>query len=451
MFKMLIVEEKDPIIKVIKDALQNEFSPDIKIATSGLDAEASIKENEFSLVIVRNILSEGEDDAAKKILNSLYDKSEKCVVIVLGKVDIGGFEYQSLPERFLISDLILKIKKSLDFSKEDLTQIRLPDYYPIPIKNFYLMNSVLCDIFIRIIRKESDDQYVLRIKDGDEFEKDAIRKYEKKGVKEFFIKKELRHLFLDDLYGQTVAKLNAKETSMENLVETTGDCFEVTQDLLVKMGVNEYSYKLGEATIESMMGTITIYDDKLGSLVKGILDNKGSYSYRHSYLISVFASGIVPKLDLGDDQLLLNLEKMTFVAFYHDILLPNDKLVSINSKNKLYNSKLTDEEKELVLNHANQISTLVQELPKAPPDVDVIIRQHHGMPNGHGFSERPKASLSPLAMVFIVVERFVDGFLHFKEGDSLKALLDEIESEFNIPSYRKIVDALKSSIIANFK
>ena len=120
----------------------------------------------------------------------------------------------------------------------------------------------------------------------------------------------------------------------------------------------------------------------------------------------------------------------------------------IRNKQELHRSTIEKKQKDTVMNHANMASTLVQKFPKTPPDVDIIIRQHHGTSNGIGFSDRPNSSLSSLSIIFIVVEFFVDEILSFENGVStMEGIFTKMEEYFAIPSYRKTVHALKEIVI----
>lgn len=47
----------------------------------------------------------------------------------------------------------------------------------------------------------------------------------------------------------------------------------------------------------------------------------------------------------------------------------------------------------------------------------------------------------------IVLEKFVCRLMDFdKEKDSMKSILDDLSEEYEIPSYRKVMDALVATI-----
>ena len=149
------------------------------------------------------------------------------------------------------------------------------------------------------------------------------------------------------------------------------------------------------------------------------------------------------------EQLQNNFDKLSFLCFFHDIHLSRPELLKVFSKEELENGGFSPEEEEIINNHANKIATFVQSFPHAPSGVDVLLRQHHGTLNGVGFTERYSASISPMAIAFIVVERFVslllelseDQFINYKTY--LPNIFGTLRSIFQVPSYKRVIDTLE--------
>jgi len=372
-------------------------------------------------------------------------------VITLGKVETSGFNFVTVVEQIKMQALVKVIVRVLNIETKDLEHLKLPDYIPVPMHFFYLMSRSVCDVFIKLT-KSGEDQYVKRLKSNEEFDKSVIQKYEGLKVTFLYIPKDYRYSFMDSLLDQTLNKLDDSGLKDDKLIEIHTDTFDISQTLIQTIGIKPQTILLADKTIQSMTQT-AMRGKKVGSLIKTILSTKGSYGYRHSYLVALLSFGIIPKLDWGGTgkRLTENFEKIVFVAFFHDILLKKEKLVRINDKIELYKSALTDDEKTLVMNHANIISGMIQKFPHAPQGVDVILKQHHGMTNGMGFAETFRSTLSGMSILFIVLEEFVTSVFNFEKGTlSLLTILEKMREKFSLPSYRKIVDLLEQSIKDGF-
>ena len=454
MINILLIENDPGTMDILQHALSTEFGAVVFVEESAAEAIKFLKDHSIRLIISRDKLEHGDqiENTGHKILSYLYEMSEKPPpIIVMGEVEFSGIEFETISTNFKVDKITTLIKKVMGLSKEDMEQLKMPDYISIPLGHFYLMNVSPVDVYIKI-GKKGPKQFVKRILKGDEFDKSVIERYEKDGLVEFFVPKEDRILFMDNLMEQSIAKLKSGDLKEEESVEIISDAYEINQELLKDMKVSEHAVKMCRASMESMVATVQ-NNKKMATLLRAILNNKGSYAYRHSHLICLFGYEVIPKLQWGSlEQYQQNYEKLVFVAFFHDILLAEDRLIEIESKRQLYDADLSEEEKQLVSNHANLASTIVQQYPKSPNGADVIIRQHHGQSNGVGFAESYKIGLSAMSILFIVLEYFAGRIIKFESPkDSVPGIFQEMEEKFPLSTYRKAINALKETLISEVK
>jgi hypothetical protein len=452
--KVLIIESNPKAISLLSSALRAEFNANVHVEKHAVPGTAHISENPLlDLIVVRNINASPTNNAeetAKAVLNFIYDNELKCKVLVLGEFEAAGFEYAHIPDRFKVSDFTTTVRKTLGISLEDLKEIRQGDYIPIEIQNFYVMNKAPCDTYIKLSRS-TGDQYVKRIHSGDEFDKEGIKKYEAQGVTELYVPKDQKNLFLEAQLKQYLVSITDASKPEPILVELRSDAYEINQTLIKNTGITEQMILMSQASVKAMVASVA-HNKKLGSLLKNILNNKGSFAYKHSYLISVFASACMHKMEWSEDkQLEANIERMTFAAFFHDILLIEEVHIRIRNKVDLYQAKLEGKEKELVLEHANKMASLVHEMKFAPRGAEQIIREHHGARNGIGYSEVYSSNLGAMSIMFIVLEDFVSSLLDFKENkQSIKEIIEVMVESYPLPSYKKVIKALTESLSESF-
>lgn len=451
---VLVIESNPKAISLLSSALRADFDAKVHVEKHGVPGTAFISENPMlDLVVVRNINaspSHNEEETAKMVLNYIYDNELTCKVLVLGQFEAAGFEYSHLPERFKLSDFSTTVRKTLGLTLENLKELKLGDYVPIDIENFYVMNKAPCDTYIKLARS-TGDQYVKRIHMGDEFDKEAIQKYESQGVKELYVPTEQKGHFLEAQLKQYLGSILDVSKPEPVLVELRSDAYDINKTLINNTGVTEQMILMSQASIKAMAQSV-VQNKKLGGLLKNILNNKGSFAYKHSYLISVFSSAVMPKLEWSEKrQFEANVERITFAAFFHDILLTEEKHIRIRNKLDLYQAKLEDKEKDLVLEHAHNMATFIHEMKHAPNGAEQIIREHHGMRNGIGFAEVYTSSLGAMSIMFIVLEDFVSSLLDFKEkGLTIKDILDNMNETYQLPSYKKIIKALQEALTDSF-
>jgi hypothetical protein len=302
------------------------------------------------------------------------------------------------------------------------------------------MTNTPTDIYIKINKPEGED-YVKRFNAGETITIFELSKYEDMGLKDLYVMRNDRSLLMTSLLKQTVDELH--HAKGDQRISVTEKTFTISTDLLRTVGISHEAKILADNTISQMVTDIK-EADKLSALLLKILNDKYSYSYKRSYLISLLFSAVLPQLEWGSgDQQYIMLQKFAMVSFFHDVYLEDEQLLKIMSLDDLRKEegKFYLNEKELVNTHANKAASLMQTYPKLPSGVDVIVRQHHGTANGMGFPEVFSTVISPLAIAFVVIEDFANLILTSKEI-KINEILSQLQAKYTLPSYRKIVTAL---------
>ena len=450
--KFLLVEPNEMAGDVIERNLQREFGAHVQWVKTAAEALGLIKKAEyFDLFVVRNASEETpetpSEPIAELLLNVVYDMSLKTPLIVIGEFEHAFKKYALVSDNVRIEEINRLVLKALDKKKEDFSHLKLPDYISFPIRIFYMMNLSPCDVYIRLVKK-SGDEYAKRLNFGEKFNRDDLMKYEDIGLKEFFISREERELFMNGLLTQTLKAMKTLPTTDEkSAVTKTGDSFTVSSDLIKTLGITPACVAMVDQTIMNMKNQI-VKTDKLGTLLKKLLDNTLSYSYRRSYIICLLSYTLLPKMEWGSGgQQNILLDKISMVSFFHDIYLEEERLLKIMDTEQLKKADLTPRERDLVLNHANRAAMLVQSYPKLPQGVDLIIKQHHGVSNGVGFPEALTASISPMAVFFVVVEDFVTQILALDDHTKVPLVIKQQKERFQLPSYRKVAVEIEQMFI----
>lgn len=447
--KFLLVEPNESLGELISKNLEREFGARVILCKSAAEATEPIKKGEyFDLFVVRNNSEETPDRPIEAIaavfLNLIYDNSLKTPLIVIGEFEHTYKKYALVSDHLRIEELNRLVLKALNLKKEEFNHLKLPDYIPFPIKYFYLMNLSPCDVYIKLVKK-TGDEYVKRLNFGENFTRENLRKYEDLGLAEFFILKEERELFMNGLLTQSLKNLRAPHT-IDEAVVMTGDSFVISSDLIKSLGITSTCVAMVDQTVQQMRTQIT-KTDKLGSLLKKLLDDQLSYSYRRSYMICLISHTLLPKMEWGSHEQQTNmLEKLSMVSFFHDIYLEEERLLKIMDNEGMKKAGLTPRERDAVLNHANKAALLAQTYPRLPQGVDIIIKQHHGVSNGVGFPEMLTAGISPMAIFFVVIEDFVTQILEHNDLNNFSEILFNLKQRYQLPTYRKIVAEIEAML-----
>jgi len=199
---------------------------------------------------------------------------------------------------------------------------------------------------------------------------------------------------------------------------------EVTIDLVRSLGkAMEIAEKLGftpevqEMTKTNVLQTIALVRraPKLSEILRALRFEQGKYLATHSMLLAHVACALATQMDWTND---MTYQKLSLAAFLHDLPLKNHELAAIQTIEELQQKvgSFSEEEIRSFREHPLVAAEMARKLSEVPPDVDVIISQHHELPSGKGFPRGlPLTRIAPLAALFIVAHDLVS-FLMEKEG-----------------------------------
>ncbi|MBT3984476.1 MAG: hypothetical protein HOE90_24180 [Bacteriovoracaceae bacterium] len=229
---------------------------------------------------------------------------------------------------------------------------------------------------------------------------------------------------------------------MEERIKLTEKSYALGSENLKKFGVTEEAIQLANASVKSMTKIVS-KSKELGSMLKLLLKNKASYRFNHCQLISCVAFHMVYKMPWSSKE---QTEKISYVAYFHDILLESDEEVKIHTNSQLSKLYPLNEDEQRVKQHALQAAELTLKFPNIPIGVDTIIKQHHGIKSGVGFMETPPVGLAPLAVLFIIAECFVHHLLE-KGVDNINRvkIFEEMKEKYDDPKFHQAIEALKHS------
>jgi hypothetical protein len=440
--KILIVEPNAEIAEIFRKNFAQRFDAKVIVFNTANKAieHLEITTIIYSIFIVRN--SHGEEAIAAKVLNYIYDQSLQIPCIVVGEFEHSFKKYVVIPEKTRIEELNRLMLKELGLKKENFKAVKLPEYIAYPLRFFYLLDTFPTTVCMKRIKK-AGDEYVCHFHAGESFNSDGLEKYAEVGLTEFYIPKDENEAFMNAILVQGIQSIK-KSSTLEESVSATEQIFVISSDLMKGLGINASATLLVDQTLQVMRAQVT-KPDQLTQLLRKLLDNQMSFSYRRSYLICLLSNSLFPKMEWGNgEQQQIILIKISMISYFHDIFLDDEKLLKIMNQEDFKKSDLTPAERDLVLNHANRAALLVQGYPRLPQGVDLIIKQHHGVSNGVGFPDQLTSAISPMAIFFIVVEDFATQILTLKEGQKLSSIIPILKERYQLPSFKKIISEIEA-------
>lgn len=441
MSQTILVEENSDLKDLYTLNLSTILNTNVIVRKNAEDAINLLKIlPDINLIIIKNKI---QDESSAFIVSEFID-SEKLQIpmIVLGENQILAEIHQVLPEPVKLEALIDTAGKLLGIGGVSGSENTLPDYIPVSATYFLNLTETPCDIYIRIKKSPSEFQFVKRIHVRDHFSRDDIEKYMMSGLKEFYVPKDFRVNFTKYVTNQIIKKLERKDLPPDERFKTNADSYDFVRDYIQKFGFDDTAIELTESTINSINQSVKA-NPQLNQFLEMLKKNKVSYAYQHCHLLALLGFNILKNLDWGSTD---QFDKMCFVAFFHDISLSNDEMMKIGTAEELESSNLSVDSRTEVLEHAKRSAEMILTHADAPFGVDIVIMQHHGATDGIGFSDDYHQPLSPLSMVIIVVEEFINEVFILKKALNLKEVFARLHTRFQKTNYEKIVHALEKSI-----
>lgn len=328
-------------------------------------------------------------------------------------------------------------------TEEALAKRVVPNYVPVPVKYFLNLESVNCDVFIRIKKSPVEYQFVKRLHNGDSFTKENILTYIKQNLVHFFIAKDSYKSFATFLSNKLINRIESAENNLLLKIELMGEAYYIATREILQLGFNREIVQLSDMIIENMIKSFEKSPEMSGLLHK-VINSKSGLLYQRSYMIAVVACEMMKNLGAESET---SKEKLAFAAFFHDILLTEHEALSkINSMEELEKGKLSEKDWDIVFNHANDAAQLIHTHPESPMGAELIIRHHHGAFNGKGFSNDIE-NLPELSRIFIVAHHFVLELMKFKEqGGQPRPITEELHKRYPSKNMSVIIRALEATL-----
>lgn len=508
MTQVILVDNDKQLVTILRANLFKQYGWEVIVKETSSEAISMLQIlADVELIITRDIM--GKDQACNKICDYLIankaDFEKEIPVLILGKktsayakaseidpssttekilimagVLLGVAELPKEPElpKIVVSTLppAAKTQPSIQIAKaaastpapagtkpQAQTQTKpqaapqlqpsapKPVINPLPVEDYigldtrYYLNldgiNVPFDSFTRTKHKDNNYEYVIKIASGAAIEITGIERMITRGVTELFIHKSQHQQAVKFVKSNLLAKVKNPDITGLDRVKLLSDVFEITLDLVRDLVIDDFCVELINENIKSM-GPIIKAQNVFALFNNGVRIKKISYGFAHCFLTCILLQKILPKFDWASEELK---NKIYYLSYLHDMTLQSDKLIKLHHHYFQESKTLSPEESVIVLQHAQAAAGIVEKITSIPSDIAPMIKEHHGIKSGKGFSESLSIIISPLAMTFLTIEEFVTRYLDITEEvtpEHLKKIFQEMEKKFSKLTYDQTLKAI---------
>lgn len=431
----LLVENNGKIADMYRLNLLVYAGLEVTVAKSTQEALELLKKTKYKLVIARARI--GKEDTAAMLTSSLQEMGHDTPVLVIGD---GALPPKGatgpLKGSLNLKSVIKGAAQALGITAQEMVSKKVDDFYPIDAHYFEWISYP----FFAIYGLDSKGTRMQVFDANTPLDKMLVKEIARLSNGVFFVNKLDRLKMVDQITAELMATLDDKDLNPDEQIQAAESNLQLLSQKLLSLGITEETITLARKGMNAMAGNTKKYP-KLGNLLKRLLENEASYLFRHTQVVTYVALHIVRNIDWGTPE---QEEKISFIAFFHDIALEDETQARIKSREELRLAGFDSKVKELVEKHAQTAAELVHHYPHAPMGADQIIRQHHGVLNGIGFSDHFGANLSPLALVFLVAEEYTRIILANDPNLDSKKLIRELRDYFPTNRLQKIIDLVEN-------
>lgn len=409
------------------------------VATDLKDAYLQLqKDKTIQCLVVKEMIG---DTAAGKLMITYMKKHGIEIPIVIFQGEKLAEQYEnvtSIEKNTDVRSLVRVIAKEFKVTAQQMSKIKVEEFFPFPLKLFFSNIKYGLKIYLE---KDTGNYGVFK-KPGNEITRDEMKQMRQMGITRLYVDALDRLKFVNETSEILTKSLEKDDLTISERVGMTQVAFDIVSDLANKVGIDQHTYELAQASIGSMQKIVQGVPD-LDSLLNELKENESSYRYKHSLMITLVGTKIIEILKWGNQD---QINKLSFVAFFHDITLMNDSFAKIHSMGQLKNAaqELNEDQIFKIKSHALDAAKLVSMYPKFPMGADTIIKQHHGSKSGVGF-DKISLNISPLSIIFIMAEEWVTLVLDSHEKGiklSKDKCIQHLSKKYNLPRFKEYFYAL---------
>ncbi|OUR99973.1 hypothetical protein A9Q84_02775 [Halobacteriovorax marinus] len=411
----------------------------IIICSDQEEALAICAEEDLDFIIINNSSKKNKKkDISYHLNNSIKHSAKRPNVLLIGgaKCDYENFEVKASDSS--LKDIIKFIASHAQITAKEMSELWTKKYYPIPIhyllpgwqttKNLYEVEEPIN------IGKPT-------VRAGEIIQNSLLEEYRKEGRENLYVNSAGR-LDLVNSFSSSILETLSPDSGIDirrrNL--ETSNAYEMVSEQVRSIGVTETSLELAKASITSMEKMI----DELGSmkaLYEQLREDELSLRYRHGLVTAFVATHLLNQTDWGHKQ---QRELITYMAFFHDMVLTEDYMLKFEHDKDVMDSDLPDIEKSIIVNHARLAAKIISSTKGFPSGLDVLIKQHHGCKMGDSL-HKISMNVSPLAIIFVLSEEWTNLSLEAEElGKSYTKdkIIRYLKRKYEFPNFMKLIHLL---------
>ena len=309
----------------------------------------------------------------------------------------------------------------------------------ISIHLLFRLELIFCPLFAKL----SDNKFVKVVNENEIFTLDEFERFENKDIHYLYIENENAKAIFSKLIELYKNRLKDKNITHHEKILISDEISIAIRELASTFGFSEELEQITKTGVEAALKTIAS-NPPLKDLLKNIDLESENYLAIHSSRLPYLANHIAKMMNWDSE---VTVHKIALASLLHDSTLHHSVFLKFKNETelKLGVLQLPKEEFDNYYQHPTKAAEIVRNFKGIPPDVDVIIAQHHEKGDGSGFPNKlDHTKISPLSCLFIISHELL--CFYEKSGDQFKIedFISSQENKFSSGFFKKILIQLHS-------
>jgi HD-GYP domain-containing protein (c-di-GMP phosphodiesterase class II) len=308
--------------------------------------------------------------------------------------------------------------------------IKDAEFIPIRAEGFASGSKSTFDVFVRL----DSGRYLKLLVAGDQFSPDRLDNYLKKGVKHFYIRKEMQAQYLQFCKTLSTAVLRAPKLSTSVKIGQTLNHGEEMMSILKTQGVSSENILFAKQFISDIKDLVSQMKPGRESLIPTFMSDVAAYE--HGVGTSMLAGILSYVVEIRMEK---PVQIVGIAGLFHDI-----GLLSLPPNARVETEALPPELKELYETHPMKGADALRDT--VDPAVLQAVEQHHMRHLGFGFPERNNHThtLGKVAEIIGICDE-LNHYIQKLKADPSINILAEMEASVFPGFSRQIIYAFRSA------
>ena len=436
--RILVAEDEPEIRELISFFLSSEFNAEVVEVENGLQAKQILETDPHFQIVVSDYnmpeMNGGE------LLQYMRNANLAIKFILVSAVNpktaasLKNVTPDAIAEKPLFTDPLQAAVQKIISELQTPLQPR-SEYARASIHHLFRFGSVPYPIYARL----SEEKYVKVLHENDFFGTDELERFKGKHITHLYLESEHAKSFFKKQMDAFLTLLQNKSLSPDEQIAINDDLTAAIQDMASSFGFSEQLEYATKAAVELALKTINS-NPTLRSLLKNIKLDSGSYLTIHSSRLPYLANHITKMMGWDSET---TAYKMALASLLHDSTLKNPIHAKYEKESDLLQhagADLTKHDRSIFLDHPLKAAEIASQFKGIPPDVDIIIAQHHETCDGTGFPFKLNHTrIAPLSCAFIVAHDLLCFYEHAGDQFKIEDFISAKEEKYFAGHFKRIL------------